>query len=252
MEQQDATETGFGNRHWLVERHTIYSCVVGSRAYGLGTDASDVDRRGVYAAPTALFWHLEKPPTHVDGPAEEQFSWEVERFCQLALASNPTVLECLWSPLVERATPWGRELLALRTAFLSSRVGPAYGGYAKDQLARLTATRERTGEVRWKQAMHMIRLLLAGAHVLRTGEVLVDVSEHRDRLLAVRRGELTFVEFGDWAARATEDFDMAAAHTTLPDAPNRAAIDDFLTRLRRDGLAEDGPPEDGLAEMEVP
>jgi predicted nucleotidyltransferase len=79
---------------------TVLSVVSGSRAYGLDTDGSDVDRRGVFVAPTPDFWRLDKPPTHVEGPLPEQLSWEVERFCLLALAANPTVLECLWSPIV--------------------------------------------------------------------------------------------------------------------------------------------------------
>jgi len=50
-----------------VDEHTAYSCVVGSRAYGLDGPDSDVDRRGVFVAPTPLFWGLDRPPTHVDG-----------------------------------------------------------------------------------------------------------------------------------------------------------------------------------------
>jgi predicted nucleotidyltransferase len=61
----------------------VLAVVVGSRAYGLDGPGSDVDRRGVYAAPTRAFWRLDKPPTHLDGPADEQFSWEFERFCTL-------------------------------------------------------------------------------------------------------------------------------------------------------------------------
>lgn len=105
----------------MVRDHTIYSCVMGSRAFGLATDDSDTDRRGVFLAPTPLFWRFEKPPTHVEGPAEEQFSWELERFCALALRANPNILECLHSPLVEYVDDTGRELLALREAFLSAR-----------------------------------------------------------------------------------------------------------------------------------
>ena len=107
----------------LVEQHTILGVVVGSRAYGLDGPASDHDRRGVFAAPTSLFWRLEKPPTHLDGPLPEQFSWEVERFCVLAAQANPTVLEVLWSPLIERITSDGEDLLGVREAFLSRRVG---------------------------------------------------------------------------------------------------------------------------------
>lgn len=106
----------------LVRDHTVYQCVMGSRAFGLATEASDTDRRGVYLAPTPLFWRFEKPPTHVEGPRDEEFSWELERFCELALRANPNILECLHSPLVERLSPVGEELLC--SARPSSPAGP--------------------------------------------------------------------------------------------------------------------------------
>jgi predicted nucleotidyltransferase len=216
-----------------VDEHTAYSCVVGSRAYGLDGPDSDIDRRGVFVAPTPLFWGLDSPPTHVDGPAEEQFSWEVGRLCELALAANPTVLECLWSPLVERITPVGEELLAIRGAFLSTRLAETYGGYARDQLTRLDAARRRTGEVRWKQAMHVLRLLMAGAHVLHRGEILVDVTAHRERLLAVRAGSVPWPAVQEWAAELRTELAVAAERTTLPVEPDRSTVDAFLIRTRR-------------------
>ena len=79
--------------------HTVLSVIVGSHAYGLDTDESDVDRRGVYVPPTRLFWTFEKPPSAVDGPEQERLSWEVEHFLSLALKANPTVLEVLASDL---------------------------------------------------------------------------------------------------------------------------------------------------------
>lgn len=88
----------------LVRNHTIYSCVMGSRAFGLATEDSDTDRRGIFLAPTPLYWRLVKPPTHVEGPADEQFSWELERFCELALRANPNILECLHSPSSSTST----------------------------------------------------------------------------------------------------------------------------------------------------
>jgi predicted nucleotidyltransferase len=220
----------------LVTDHTILAVVVGSRAYGLAVPGSDHDRRGVYAAPTRLYWHLDKPPTHLDGPAEEQFSWELERFCTLALQANPTVLEVLWSPLVTEVTADGEELRATRSAFLSRRVAETYGAYARDQLKRVAARRERTGGTNHKQAMHMIRLLLAGAHVLRTGEILVDVSPLRDRLLAVKRGEVPWEAVAAWADDLLDDLAAAARVTTLPIEPDRAAVDRLLYAVRERGL----------------
>ncbi|WP_328474120.1 nucleotidyltransferase domain-containing protein [Actinoplanes sp. NBC_00393] len=214
----------------------ILGVVVGSRAYGLEGPGSDHDRRGVFVPPTRAFWSLDKPPTHRDGPLDEQFSWEVERFCTLALQANPTVLEVLWSPLVETITADGKALLAARPAFLSQRIAESYGGYARDQLNRVAARRQTTGETNHKQAMHMVRLLLAGAHVLRTGEVLVGVGHLRDRLLAVRRGELPWEQVVAWAAGLQADLASAAATTDLPELPDRARINALLHDIRERNL----------------
>jgi uncharacterized protein len=222
--------------HEIVTAHTIYSCVVGSRAYGLAGPGSDTDRRGVYMVPTSWFWGLDKPPSHVDGPGKEQFSWELERCCELALQANPTVLECLWSPLVEQITEAGRELMAIRGAFLSRRLAYSYGGYAHDQFRRLEATRQKTNSVKGKQAMHMLRLLLAGAHVLQTGEILVDIGAHRERLLAVKSGGMTWDAVQQWAGELRTELECTAARTTLPAEPDRAAVNDFLIRTRRANL----------------
>ncbi|WP_438872459.1 nucleotidyltransferase domain-containing protein [Paractinoplanes maris] len=193
-------------------------------------------RRGVFAAPTRSFWTLDKPPTHLDGPQPEQFSWEIERFCTLALQANPTVLEVLWSPLIETETPDGSALLAARTAFLSRRIAATYGEYARDQLNRVSARRARTGETNWKQAMHMIRLLLAGAHVLRTGEVLVDVRSRRAQLLDIRSGTVPWETVAAWAADLQGELATALDATALPETPDRRAVDELLTGARERNL----------------
>jgi predicted nucleotidyltransferase len=219
--------------HDLVRDHTVYACVMGSRAFGLATDGSDIDRRGVYVAPTELFWRFDKPPTHVTGPLDEQFSWELERFCSLALRANPNLLECLHSPLVEYADPTGRELLDLRGAFLSRRADATFRGYAAQQLGRLEADIRAHGEPRWKHAMHLLRLLMSCRDLLRTGRLVIDVGDHRERLLAVKRGELSWDEVRAWMRTLHEETDAAAARTPLPAEPDRARIEDFLTRVRR-------------------
>ncbi|MFJ9339639.1 DNA polymerase beta superfamily protein [Streptomyces sp. NPDC101733] len=217
----------------LVRDHTIYACVMGSRAFGLATEASDTDRRGVYLAPTPLFWRFDKPPAHVEGPREEEFSWELERFCELALRANPNVLECLHSPLVERATPLGEELLSLRGAFLSRRAHTSFSRYAASQHGKLLADVRVHGAPRWKHAMHLLRLLGSGRDLLRTGRLTIDAGPDRERLLAVRRGELAWDEVNAWMARLTEQAEAALSTTSLPEDPDRARVEDFLLRARR-------------------
>ncbi|MBZ4323861.1 nucleotidyltransferase domain-containing protein [Streptomyces huiliensis] len=224
--------------HALVTDHTIYSCVMGSRAFGLATEASDTDRRGVYAAPAALFWGFDKPPTHVEGPAEEQFSWELERFCELALRANPTALECLHSPLVEYADERGRELLALRGAFLSRLAHRTFTGYADAQRAKSDAAVRRTGAPNWKQVMHLLRILESARDLLRTGVLTLAVGDRREELLTVRHGELPWPEAERRLNRLRDELETAASATPLPAVPDRARVEDFLIRVRRASAAE--------------
>ncbi|MFF5304370.1 DNA polymerase beta superfamily protein [Streptomyces sp. NPDC013161] len=217
----------------LVRDHTIYACVMGSRAFGLATDGSDTDRRGVFVAPTPLFWRFDKPPTHIEGPAEEQFSWELERFCELALRANPNILECLHSPLVEHVDATGRELLALRDAFLSRQVHETFTRYALGQRKKLEVDIRTHGAPRWKHAMHLLRLLTSARDLLRTGTLRIDVGDRRAPLLAVKRGEVPWPEVESWMTRLATETDEAATGTPLPAEPDRRRVEDFLIRVRR-------------------
>ncbi|MGW5679555.1 nucleotidyltransferase domain-containing protein [Streptomyces sp. NPDC003860] len=225
----------------LVRDHTVYSCVMGSRAFGLATEDSDTDRRGVFLAPAPLFWRFEKPPTHVDGPLPEQFSWELERFCELALRANPTVLECLHSPLVERIDATGRELLSLRDAFLSREVLRTFVRYAEGQAKKHAADLRAERPPRGKQVMHLLRLLLSCRDLLRTGELVLDVGDARERLLAVRRGEVPWEHCETWMTRLADEATAAAARSPLPPAPDRARVEDFLIRTRRASARQPDP-----------
>ncbi|MGG8406073.1 nucleotidyltransferase domain-containing protein, partial [Streptomyces sp. 12297] len=205
----------------LVRDHTVYACVMGSRAFGLATETSDTDRRGVYLAPTPLYWRFEKPPAHVEGPLEEQFSWELERFCELALRANPNILECLHSPLVTQVTPVGEELLSLRGAFLSRHAHTTFARYAAGQRRKLEADVRTHGAPRWKHAMHLLRLLTSCRDLLRTGELTIDVGADRERFLAVKRGETGWAEVDAWMARLVEEAEGATAGSPLPAEPDR-------------------------------
>ncbi|MEU5421844.1 nucleotidyltransferase domain-containing protein [Streptomyces sp. NPDC020667] len=226
----------------LVERHTILSVVVGSRAFGLSTAASDIDRRGVYVAPTAGFWRLLKPPTHVEGPLPEQFSWEVERFCELALSANPNILEVLHSPLVEKRSALGDELRDLAPAFLSRRAHTTFARYAGAQFTKAENRRVREGEPRWKHVMHMLRLMISGASLLESGTPHIDAGPYRERLLAVRRGELSWGEVRTWRDELSVRLDQALAKSPLPEHPDAIRVENWLISVRRRSLTDGSSP----------
>lgn len=213
--------------------HVIYSCVVGSRAYGLDEEGSDTDRRGVYLPPAELHWSLYGVPEQLENKGAEECYWELQKFLVLALKANPNVLECLYTPLVEKATPIAEELLDMRAAFLSKLVYQTYNGYVLSQFKKLEQDIRNRGEVRWKHAMHLVRLLLEGVGVLREGSLTVRVGEHRARLLAVRRGEMPWDEINAWRLSLHKEFDAAYANTSLPERPDYERVNAFLIRARR-------------------
>jgi hypothetical protein len=206
--------------------------VVGSRAFGLDVEGSDYDRRGFYIAPADLHWSLPGVPEQLENEATQETYWEIEKFLRLALKANANVLECLWSPMIEEASDVARELLGMRDAFLSKLAYQTYNGYVISQFKKLEQDFRR-GEIRWKHAMHLIRLLLSGITLLRDRYVLVQVDDHRERLLAIRRGELPWEEIESWRHELHRQFDDAFRTTSLPEQADFDRVNAFLIRARR-------------------
>lgn len=213
--------------------YVIYRCIVGSRAYGLAHEASDTDRRGIYLPPAALQWSLYGVPEQLENAVTQECYWELQKFIVLALKANPNILECLYTPLIEVATPLAQELLVLRTHFLSKLIYQTYNGYVTSQFHKLQQHWRNQGEIRWKHAMHLIRLLLSGIIALQEGVVPVDVGAHRDALLAIRRGERLWEEVNAWRLELHQTFDIALQTTALPERPDYEAANTFLIKARR-------------------
>jgi hypothetical protein len=226
-----------------LRRYVIYRVAVGSRAFGLAVETSDEDRRGVYLPPAELTWSLFKPPEQIEYQAEgvEEVDWELEKFLRLALQANPNLLETLWSPLVLHADEIGQELRQMREAFLSKHLYKTYSGYVLSQFRLMRRDHAQKGTYKSKHAMHLIRLLYSGIHALKTGDILVDVGEHREELLRIRGGTLTFDEVQQRALELDREFQSAFPTTRLPDQPDYQRVNRFLVRARRRMVDVPGP-----------
>lgn len=222
-----------GSARRLVADRAIYAAAVGHRLNGLDIAADDTDIRCVYQAPTSAFWTLHKPPKHVAGPGPSWFSWEVERFCELALKANPTCLELLWSPLAVWVSDAGRELLDLRAAFLSQAIPQGFGAYVLAQFKKLEEIDRTQLEQRWPHVVHLLRLLMDGIALLRDGAVDDSVGDNRERLLSVLGGQLAWQQVEEWRVELQQQLDSAAASTFLPPEPDVARVDSWLSDLRR-------------------
>src|SRR5690349_9856111 len=204
----------------------LLSGIVGSTAYGLAHEGSDVDRLGMFAAPTEELHGLHRPQeshvtTHPDRTLHEAAKW-----CRLALGGNPTVMELVWLPdeLYEVRTPLGDELIGIRSSLLSAkRVRDAYLGYATQQFKRLyergdgsfsADTRKRTA----KHARHLMRLCQQGYLLYTTGRLEIRVDDPQE-----------YFDFGEAVARdgmaalpVLEEYEALfdAATSPLPQRPD--------------------------------
>jgi hypothetical protein len=213
--------------------YVIYRCVVGSQAYGLSRDASDVDRRGIYLPPANLEWSLYGVPEQLENRETEECYWELKKFMVLALKANPNILECLFTPIVEKTSEIADAILAKRAVFLSKLVYQTYNGYVMSQFKRLEQDLRTSGEIKWKHAMHLIRLLLQGISVLKDYTVPVFISDHRDALLAIRDGLDSWDKVNRWRLSLHSEFEDAFRTTALPDTPNYEEANRLLIRARR-------------------
>lgn len=213
--------------------YVIFRCIIGSQAYGLAGEGSDVDRRGLYLPPAELHWSLYGVPEQIENDETQEAYWESQKFVILALKANPNVLECLYSPLIETRNELVDELLAMRASFLSKIVYQTYNGYVMSQFKKMQADLRNQGKVKWKHVMHLLRLLLSGIRVLREAYVPVRVEEHRDQLLAIKRGEIPWEQTELWRKSLHQAFDEALTATSLPDRPDYEKASQWLLKARR-------------------
>ncbi len=217
-------------RPWIV-----YRCQVGSHAFGLATDASDDDIRGIYLPSARLQWSLYQLPEQLEYACagNDEVYWELEKFLRLALKANPNVLETLWTPLVLHADEVAERLREMRGMFLSRHLYKTYSGYVLSQFRRMANAQAKSGNYKPKHAMHLVRLLYSGIEALRSGEIRIDVGDHREELLAIKRGSWTFEQAMQRALELDQVFQQAYAQTTLPEEPDYQRVDEFLIWARR-------------------
>lgn len=214
--------------------YVIYRCVVGSRAFGLDNENSDTDFRGIYLPPANLQWSLYGIPEQLENHDSQECYWELQKFIVLALKANPNILECLYTPLIEKTTPIADKLLANKEIFLSQLVYQTYNGYVMSQFKKMEQDLRNKGKIKLKHAMHLIRLLLSGITVLKEGFVPVKISDYREELLAIRNGDMAWEEVNKWRLDLHKVFDDSLSNTLLPERPDYEKANKLLIEARKE------------------
>lgn len=135
--------------------NTIYLTIHGSQCYGMATENSDLDAKGICMVPSEiendLFHTFEQSENHPDiesqishlrnpiNPKVETTIYSLKKFVKLAAAVNPNVLELLYVKpefqIIKNKT--AEKLIENRDLFLSARAKFTFCGYAYAQLNKI-------------------------------------------------------------------------------------------------------------------
>ena len=217
----------------------VFVALTGDAPGGIAPEPDAADLRAVHVTPIRELVGLRAPletiahTAHREGLDIEIASQDVKRFCLALLKKNGQVLEHVVSPAVA-TSPAHEELREIAPRCASRHWASHYLSHA-----RLLNNAERS----LRNALRAARVLHTGRHLMRTGEVVLDLRELADH--AVRDALDRLAEAPDapadeqvWAPRLrdwSDALERARDESPLPaqpDASARRALDDWLVRTR--------------------
>lgn len=116
-------------------QHLLLKVVSGSHAYGLQHENSDVDIRGVFVMPKAVFYGLH-PVDQLSDASNDIVFYELQKCFSLLIKNNPNMLEllCIPADCIRFRHPLFHKLDV--RLFLSRRCKVTFAGYAASQIKK--------------------------------------------------------------------------------------------------------------------
>lgn len=234
-------------------RNHVVVALSGAHAYGFPSPDSDLDLKGVHVEPTRHLLGLREPRLGfdrlevIDGVEIDYTSNEIAPVLAGILAGNGNYIERILGHLICVSSPAHESLRPLVQRALSRRVHRHYRGFAASQRQAFETAEAPTA----KKLLYVLRTTLTGTHLLRTGELRIDLTTvaheydfgHAMELVETkRRGEqvtLSSAERERWQGdldRAFALLDRAHGQSVLPPEPGNAdELEDWLVELRLGG-----------------
>lgn len=234
---------------WLPES-LCYETLMGSVAYGVSGESSDVDVYGVCVPPkSTVFPHTGGEIFGFGAQIKRFETWQehhvvalgkewdflvfgIVKFCQLAMENNPNVLDALFSPArcVLSSNEIGDYLRAHRRDFLHRGAWHKFKGYAYSQLAKLqhkapTGKRAELAAAHGydvKLGYHVVRLYLEAEQILRTGDL--ELERDRELLMEIRGGAWSQAALEQWAKDKEAELEAVYEVSSLCYGPDEALL----------------------------
>lgn len=213
--------------------------VVGSHAYGLNHEQSDVDTMGVFAAPTldiaGLYWSSNKDTKVDQGPTNEQDSvhHEVAKYMRNAIKCSPHFLELLYLEEYTQITDYGESLVGIRDSFLFDTgsldsddldgVRKSFFHYSRDHVTQV----KKSNYLHPKTARNALRAARNGRELVETGTLTLKVDDPQEYW------DLTEMEYRDMMDKLNRELDLLLQATSvLPETPDTEGVISLLRDIR--------------------
>lgn len=222
----------------------VLKVVVGSQAHGLATPTSDFDYRGVFLVPTSEILKLGNTKIQqtnwIEGN-DDDTSWELGHFLNLATHCNPTILETFLAPIDPKwdaetdseNLKYTKELRSLFPYIWNSvEVRDAFIGYGFNQRKKFLEDKDSRAP---KYAAAFLRVLYNAWELLSTGSFTVDLRSTviYDTVKRFKEGDYTRGEVIDacylWQTRVEDAFRKNPNKTA-----NLEPVNEFLLKVRKE------------------
>jgi hypothetical protein len=232
-------------------RHLVIA-LSGAHAYGFPSPDSDLDLKAIHIESTPRLLGLGVPKETFDrlevieGVEIDYTSNELRGVLAGILAGNGNYIERVLGALIVHSAPEHEPLKALVAKSISKRVHRHYRGFAQSQRKAFEEAEQPIA----KKLLYVLRTALTGTHLLRSGELRVDLRDNADEygfpeahdlIAAKRQGERTVLPGREptlWQARLDKLFeilDEAHASSPLPEEVDAQELEDYLVALRLSG-----------------
>lgn len=216
----------------ILEDNLVYKVLCGSHAYGTAMPESDVDVAGVFIQPIEYFFGLQAFDILNERAEQDAAYYSLRKYCNLAVANNPNVLELLFVDDSDVLLLHGvfRKFREKRHLFLSRRCQKTFVGYAKAQLHRIR--NHRTWIEQERQAMGILWPLVLDEKIgqgwvdWRFGRNMVErIEAEFDKRIQFQRGVLV-----------TEADLLRNNRYPWRSKPNSPEMDQYLEQLKTTGI----------------
>lgn len=240
---------------WLPD-NIHYETIMGSLAYGVSNDDSDMDIYGFCIPPKNIVY------PHLDGEIigfghqKERFNqyqehhikygeksydvsiYNIVRYFHLCMENNPNMIDSLFTPLncVKSFTAIGQKVRENRCSFLHKGSWHKFKGYAYSQLHKMDNKEKAENPKRQesiikygydvKFAYHVVRLLNEVEQILTTGNI--DLQQNNEQLKSIRRGEWKKEEIMNYFKEKELSLEKVYLESKLAYAPDEVKIKQLL------------------------